>query len=168
MRVIMPADAIVISSKAINIPSEVQLNAPAKPARTVSTKLAAVAVLALVGVCTLVAFAAGGASQPKAAFAVDGNIGRRLDMAIDVHSARANLVFPNEYCIGKEGKGGANPRKDGNGFICKAAVGKTNCTSASELAGLQCACCNCYVQCGMKNTYNAMCKDDAALCLGYD
>ncbi|KAJ1635816.1 hypothetical protein T492DRAFT_964133, partial [Pavlovales sp. CCMP2436] len=157
-----------ISSKAINIPSEAQLSAPAKPARTVSTKLAAVAVLTLVGVCALVAFAAGDASQSKAAFAADGNMGRRHDMTIDVHSASANVDFPNEYCIGKEGKGGANSRKNGNGFICKAAIGKLNCTSADELAGLQCACCYCYSQCGMQNTENAMCKDIEALCLGYD
>jgi len=78
--------------------------------------------------------------------------------AVDECGLGVPSAYANPFCVGKVGRGGANPHKDGNSYVCKAAVGKAGCTTSEELASIFCACCYCYNQCGLKDTESAVCK----------
>lgn len=66
----------------------------------------------------------------------------------------------NDYCVGKEGHSGHDDSHDGRGFICARALGKPGCKTKSQLKSLWCACCHCYVECGMSNTEWDVCRHD--------
>jgi len=66
--------------------------------------------------------------------------------------------YRNEYCIGKVAAVYDDLGHDGAGYICRKAVNKPGCNTVAELGSLYCACCQCYTQCGMKNTVHANCK----------
>ncbi|KAJ1625559.1 hypothetical protein T492DRAFT_843875 [Pavlovales sp. CCMP2436] len=82
-------------------------------------------------------------------------------------------AYPNSFCIGRTGSSGVKESSDpddpmptdpgevdGKGYICAKALGKSKCKTAEELASLYCACCECYVQCGLGITVWAVCKHD--------
>ncbi|KAJ1626155.1 hypothetical protein T492DRAFT_1034936 [Pavlovales sp. CCMP2436] len=77
--------------------------------------------------------------------------------------------YPNKFCVGKAKNSSSVPAQgsdttqepdNGNGFICTKALGQDKCTTPAELASIYCACCQCYVQCGMSHTEWAVCKHD--------
>jgi hypothetical protein len=75
-------------------------------------------------------------------------------------------AYQNNFCIGRmrgedvlpEEPVPVNGEVDGKGFICSKALGEPKCTTAEELASFYCACCHCYVQCGLGRTIYAVCK----------
>jgi hypothetical protein len=80
--------------------------------------------------------------------------GRRLDVEAETTKV---YKYANDFCVGKIKGGFRNADKDGNGYICRAAVGKLDCATPEQLGSLRCACDHCFIQCGMRNTPWELC-----------
>jgi len=105
------------------------------------------------------------AARPKLAVAVAAVAAKADEAPVPVPShpdfGKPSQIA-NQYCIGKEGSHGHSDHSNGRGFICVRAIGKPGCTTKSQLESLYCACCACYVECGMSNTEWDACAHDGA------